>query len=686
MQRIGYINDSNLVHNAFCDYCKNDEGGGVYLIPIDIEGVLTSSKADEDEGKSSTHNDVNMDREESILSQIASILSFSSTLDESNTASEEVDIRNGRWTKEETQFVDELIKLFENGSLPLPKGLTLNDFLRNMLMCKSTRLRKKMKNANFCTRTYEMNLSILITSSPLNYTQLCDAFLMSVDSEKERCLIRFAMKALWGSHFLEFCSQQDFTYVDANDWLTSLEKIEQRCVASRENLKQKQRRRRLSVVVQKEGTITTAEDESILLGSSPSLCNSIIRADVDDHGQGNNSLCRKIKRTRDMRPIVEITDMCGQFADWTPFLERVGDYIKSENLPFQYVDVWVAETGENTTREGKSTTSNIQLRHLGHAVRSDIDSIMTLYHMSEFGKYSSSFVFPSGVGLPGRVFETGHPVFDGCLQAANRFNFPRAIGARTHGIEAGVGIPINCLFGRVILALYSTEKLKQDINLTQRLCKDLELFQPKPTWTVLVDAMPFVKKGRMSSLSDQGAFDIYNEHDPEEEEMITLIGNHLSTETVCPAPSHLLSSANALRFLLLKNPRQRSLKDANLIDLLKKSYRSYLYSGTKSELERLGLLLTDYVYLKNESDEIPHLPLDQNGANYAIGRPLIVVEDKPIEYDASPKGCHVAREIDQRTEQISEISEDEIFTCEGFQLIDDDDILSAEILQLVDLE
>ena len=680
LQRVGHYNE-NSAGQSLCEFCDCADNGGVYLIPLDIDTILTTSSLDESNRKDT-------DKEQSILSQVASILSFSSTLDQSNSVSEEVDLRNGRWTNEETQFVDELIKLFECGSLPLPTGLTLNDFLRNILLCKSTRLRKKMKNGNFCTKTYDLNPSILGTLSPLHYAKVCNDFLVSVESDRERCMLRFAMRALWGSHFLDFCAQQGLTFLDANDWLSALEKIEQRCVASREMYKQKLRRKRLSLVV--HSTSTHAVDDGISKTSTETSDDSHhTPSDMISSSSTQSIICLdppKVKRARDERPIVELSDFCGKFADWSPFLERVGDYIKSENLPFQYIYVWIAEsTSSNgtstneTTRAKKSTKTNVQLRHVGHAIRSDIDSIMTLYHMNEFGKYSSSFVFPSGVGLPGRVFEAGSPVFDGSLQAANRFNFPRAIGARTHGVEVGLGIPIHCSYGCVILALYSVDKLKQDINLTQRLCKDLELYQPKPSWTVLVDALPFAKKGRIAALtsSDEGAFDIYDQHDPEEEEMVTLIGNHLSPEAYSKIPSHLVPSANALRFLLLKNPMQRSLKDNNLIDLLKKSYQSYLSAGTKTEFERLLLLLSDWVYLRTEeAEEIPLLPLHQPISN-----------SNNISRTPLSRFSKVVYDSDQLEERLTQISEDEVFSCEGIQsMVDDDDIISSEILRLVDLE
>ena len=66
------------------------------------------------------------------------------------------DTRTGRWTNEEICFVDHLIRLFDNGALTLPHGLKLNDFLSEILMCKSSRLTKKMKNARLSTRSYTL--------------------------------------------------------------------------------------------------------------------------------------------------------------------------------------------------------------------------------------------------------------------------------------------------------------------------------------------------------------------------------------------------------------------------------------------------------------------------------------------------------------------------------------------------
>lgn len=64
--------------------------------------------------------------------------------------------RTGRWSAEESGFVDRLIAWFESGRLPLPNGVRLNEFLCDMLACRTSRLTKKLKNARLSARTYRV--------------------------------------------------------------------------------------------------------------------------------------------------------------------------------------------------------------------------------------------------------------------------------------------------------------------------------------------------------------------------------------------------------------------------------------------------------------------------------------------------------------------------------------------------
>lgn len=58
--------------------------------------------------------------------------------------SDKLHFRTGRWNSAETDYVDFLTSQFDRSVLNLPHGIKLNEFLRDMLMCKSSRLTKKL--------------------------------------------------------------------------------------------------------------------------------------------------------------------------------------------------------------------------------------------------------------------------------------------------------------------------------------------------------------------------------------------------------------------------------------------------------------------------------------------------------------------------------------------------------------
>lgn len=53
--------------------------------------------------------------------------------------------RTGRWSSDEMAYVDRLIRSFDAGLLPLPHGIKLNEFLCDLLSCRTSRLTKKLK-------------------------------------------------------------------------------------------------------------------------------------------------------------------------------------------------------------------------------------------------------------------------------------------------------------------------------------------------------------------------------------------------------------------------------------------------------------------------------------------------------------------------------------------------------------
>jgi hypothetical protein len=53
-----------------------------------------------------------------------------------NSGHDRLHFRTGRWSTCETEYVDLLISSFDSSSLALPHGIKLNEFLRDILMCK----------------------------------------------------------------------------------------------------------------------------------------------------------------------------------------------------------------------------------------------------------------------------------------------------------------------------------------------------------------------------------------------------------------------------------------------------------------------------------------------------------------------------------------------------------------------
>lgn len=189
--------------------------------------------------------------EEAIYHQIQAESSFL-LLNHTRTSSEHVNHRTGRWSNEEVAFVDALVLAFDLGTLPLPHGIKLNEFLGDMLLCKSSRLTKKMKNAKLSTRSYTLGLfdsrnsQVCTTLAPLQ-----EQFLHSVTSEPMQLELRFNMVKMWRTHFSNLCLQVGYESLDARLWLSSLEEMEARA-ADAEDYVRKARRRRMGLALRND--------------------------------------------------------------------------------------------------------------------------------------------------------------------------------------------------------------------------------------------------------------------------------------------------------------------------------------------------------------------------------------------------------------------------------------------------
>ena len=155
--------------------------------------------------------------------------------------------RIGRWTAAETAYSDYLVECFEAGTLPLPQGVKLNEFLSDALMCKPSRLTKKMKSAKLSMRSFAFGNWTMDNGSDDTkcnvLSKLEGEFLESINSEHLRLEAQFNLERMWRTHFWNLCLQIGFTSLDITEWLPSLEDMELRCAQAEEEVKKAERRR-----------------------------------------------------------------------------------------------------------------------------------------------------------------------------------------------------------------------------------------------------------------------------------------------------------------------------------------------------------------------------------------------------------------------------------------------------------
>eukprot|EP00977_Amphora_coffeiformis_P017901 scaffold6007_cov183-Amphora_coffeaeformis.AAC.25 len=434
--------------------------------------------------------------------------------------------RTGRWTDEEVFYTDFLVEAFDSGSLPVEHGMKLSDFLSEVLLCKSSRLTKKMKNAKLSVRSYEFRYP-LIALDTKTLSQLELKFLESITSEPSRLELSFNLTRLWRSHLSNLCLQVGSSLLDASDWIASLEDMETRATQAEDRIR-KARRKRMGLALrkdmkgEKDGVFFSGvpvqrpqqtvrpykrvksidETNAVASGSSQTENSSAHSLDSSDGGEELDFIQDMLDlgddHPRQVDDYARILDdlmhgpglppgsssaannnargnHCG------PFLDEIIAYAENNNLPFHHVDVWVPSF---TKTEGNE---ELRLYHAGYATRTDVESAL-FGQMNEYGEYSTKFSFASGVGLPGRVFATGGPRWErGCHEADPKY-FERAGGAKVYGVKTGFGFPLSTkVIGRIILCFYSVEDVPEDPMLVSNVTTDLSKLCPEPKWKLVVD-------------------------------------------------------------------------------------------------------------------------------------------------------------------------------------------------------
>ena len=246
------------------------------------------------------------------------------------------------------------------------------------------------------------------------------------------------------------------------------------------------------------------------------------------------------------------------------------------------------------------------------------------------------------------------PSWENDIQCAAPEYFKRVGGAKLYGIRTHAAFPVaSPSVGRIVVVLYSTSNVRRDVSLARKIFFELQRHRPEPHWRLVVDvghvassssraaglpssSVPIeqgVKGGPETSpspmtidgpdSSSDSAAD-----DDEERDIISLLGDHIPTNNM---PGDLLAKGMiSLRILLLRPRNKRSDREHELLDITKRSYRSYnSCSVARQRKEIAHLLARDWSFLsppqgdknsKPAADKKEAKPIDvPSGAD--IGKP-----------------------------------------------------------------
>ncbi|KAL7555586.1 hypothetical protein ACA910_016194 [Epithemia clementina (nom. ined.)] len=592
--------------------------------------------------------------------------------------------RTGRWTDDEIAYVDFLVEAFDNGRITVEHGLKLNDFLADILLCKSSRLTKKMKNARLSVRSYNFaspvpRLDVEVMSS------LEQKFLESINSEASRLELKFNNARLWRSHLSNLCLQIGSSMLDANDWIVSLEDMERRAAEAEERLR-KARRRRMGLALR---TDVRNEQEGVFFGGvpvqrpskkhkvekcSPAMVTSGQGGDMsrfrsmtesptssahsvgssDEEGDAafiSNILDIGVHQLNsgaagasdfDYAKILGLDELaigvdmpklvrknCG------PFLEEIVHYMERNNLPFQHVDVWVP----SYRKQGDEVPAGLRLFHAGYATcHYNIDSSL-VFQLDEYGEYSTRFSFATGVGLPGRVFATGKPVWERHLDEADPKFFERAGGAKVYGVKTGFGFPLTTnIIGLIVVSMYSVNDIPENAGIVLKTMADLSTLSPEPKWKLVVE-MGDIKD--VSTSSQRGAALLQHPSEREiarstarprrqptglqsiddtEQIIASMLGEYMPASDASSAgestyssgaPNSLVPHFMSLRLLLLRSPERRTDMEKDIVEVIKKSYEGYIADSRRGKRDVALLVVRDWQFLKSSLEPDSRKPAAQ---------------------------------------------------------------------------
>lgn len=586
-----------------CPVCKSGVVTGMYLFPLALSLLdravelrkQCARAAARASGAASTTTNANGKRQRELDNDFHEVQAESSYLLLSHTRSSltstmsmETDIhRTGRWTAEEVTYVDFLLNAFDRGLLTLPHGMKLNEFLGDVLLCKSSRLTKKMKNAKLSTRSYGLQPPLPNTET-LDYavmSTLQEKFLHSLSSEPTQLELLFNLTKLWRTNLSNLCLQVGYSALDASDWVSSLEAMERRASEAEEMIR-KARRKRMGLALKtdvgssnpgvffanrpvqgRENTIIPAARKSIPQVASsvtPSMFESGVQSVSSEEESDADFISHMLELSSQTGPDGqrkrllsmdlefgdgELDDLLdegalGSGGNHGPLLDQVICFLEKHHLPFVHVDLWVPShisNGSNGNSEG------VRLYHAGCATRGDVNPSLAA-NFNEFGAYSKKFSFAPGIGLPGRVFATGKPDWSARVHEADPKYFERAGGAKIYGVKTVIGFPLNSSIGQIVVALYTSADIQRNDALIEKCVSAFSNYAPEPNWRLVVEmgSKEGVQLAGNSATADSGDIDYSKCFDEELGGMLGMANSNTGAAVTASAPAAGASEPNVV--------------------------------------------------------------------------------------------------------------------------------------------
>eukprot|EP00934_Nitzschia_sp_Nitz4_P007803 Nitzschia sp. Nitz4//scaffold110_size71422//6088//8902//NITZ4_005863-RA/size71422-augustus-gene-0.11-mRNA-1//1//CDS//3329533056//7793//frame0 len=528
---VGPVKDQTLV----CGLCGSGPVSGVRVLPLSFEPLEKSVKlrlaasqhssrspknspVPQVSGQKRSRDDEVSEREIETEHVVFSMgkQALATNLSDSETQ------RTGRWGDEEVAFVDHLVNSFDHGRLPIPHGTKLSAFLGDLLMCKASRLTKKMKNAKLSARSFEL---VSPDTSRTDFRQdgiivnkLQRNFIQSLATDYAQLEIGFNLSKHWRSFFSDLCLQVGYPFLDGSMYLASLEEYERRASLAEERMRNVRRKRmgfsikteespkasaplvgnrRVSALDLDVPTGTTSGSTFDHSDKVEDVFSEIGAQTMDNAHAGmasldylENSLTDFMDPTEqstedDSRDLLDAS--FGKFDIYPPvrqtrdpFLEAIAMYLEQYNLPFQHADVWVPSFVGNNDND-------VHLLHAGYVTRRDQDG--KLWSAFEnFGEYSKGFTFTPGVGLVGRVYATGKTLWEFEVNELDPKVFLRAGGAKEYGVRTATGIPFSTPgVGRMVVILYSCNHIQENAAMAHQCAEELSRYSPEPKWKLVIE-------------------------------------------------------------------------------------------------------------------------------------------------------------------------------------------------------